>query len=83
MFQFPSFPPPSLFYSAGGTRAFPRVGFPIRVSSDITPAHGSPRLIAVYHALLRLLAPRHSPYALSNLIHVIRQNRSPHILFSF
>ena len=34
MFQFPRFPPTSLFCSAGGTQAFPWVGFPIRVSSD-------------------------------------------------
>ena len=44
-----------------------QAGFPIRVSPDITPAHGSPRLIAVYHALLQLLTPRHPPYALSSL----------------
>ena len=30
-------------------------------------AHDSPRLIAVYRVLLRLLAPRHPPYALSSL----------------
>ena len=31
------------------------------------PACGSPRLFAAYHVLLRLLAPRHPPYALSSL----------------
>src|SRR6188474_2177380 len=42
------------------------VGFPIRTSPDITPAHGSPRLFAVFHVLLRRLTPRHPPYALSS-----------------
>jgi hypothetical protein len=31
------------------------------------PVCGSPKLFAAYHALHRLLAPRHSPYALSSL----------------
>jgi hypothetical protein len=44
------------------------VGF---LHSDIPgskPACGSPRLFAACHVLLRLLAPRHPPYALSSLI---------------
>src|SRR5262249_50673201 len=32
------------------------------------PACGSPWLIATYYVLHRLLAPRHSPFALSSLI---------------
>src|SRR5438552_10664100 len=32
------------------------------------PACGSPELIATYYVLHRLLAPRHSPHALSSLI---------------
>ena len=42
-------------------------GFPhsdIRESMDIC---SSPRLFAAYHVFLRLLVPRHSPYALSSL----------------
>ncbi len=35
---------------------------------------GSPELFAVCHALRRLLAPRHPPYALSSLIHVKPRN---------
>src|SRR5918994_3793416 len=31
------------------------------------PVCGSPKLFAAYHVLHRLLAPRHSPYALSSL----------------
>ena len=34
----------------------------------ITPECGSPRLIAAFYVLHRLLAPRHSPFALSSLI---------------
>ncbi len=47
------------------------MGCPIRESPDITPADGSPKLIAANHALLRLLAPRHPPYALSSLVRMI------------
>jgi hypothetical protein len=70
MFQFPPFPPQGLCVQPCGARAFPLAGFPIRKSSDITPAHGSPRLFAVYHVLHRPLTPRHPPYALSSLINV-------------
>ena len=35
------------------------------------PVCGSPKLIAAYHVLHRLLAPRHSPYALSSLTIVL------------
>ena len=47
------------------------VGFPhsdIRGSMDIC---SSPRLFAAYHVLLRLLVPRHPPYALLRLIFVV------------
>ena len=46
-------------------------GFPhsdIRGSRDIC---SSPRLFAAYHVLLRLLVPRHPPYALLRLIFVV------------
>src|SRR5215475_12697096 len=39
----------------------------IRESRDQRPFDGSPGLIAVFHALRRLLAPRHPPHALSSL----------------
>ena len=42
-------------------------GFPIRISADITLIYNSPQLIAVNRVLLRLLMPRHSPYALVRL----------------
>ena len=69
MFQFPRFPPLWPMYSASGTWAFPQAGFPIRKSSDLTPADNSPRLFAANHVLLRLLTPRHPPCALSSLVH--------------
>ena len=51
-------------------RAVPRFyrrGFPHSDIPGSKPACGSPRLIAAGHVLLRLLAPRHPPYALSSL----------------
>ena len=42
-------------------------GFPHSEISGSTPVCGSPKLIAAYHVLHRLLAPRHPPYALSSL----------------
>jgi hypothetical protein len=42
-------------------------GFPIRTSSDHGSFANSPRLIAGYNVLLRLLVPRHPPCALINL----------------
>src|SRR5205814_5960354 len=55
-------------YSAGNTRALPRVGFPIRRSRDQRLVSTSPTLIAAAHVLHRLLAPRHPPCALVLLI---------------
>src|SRR3954453_736663 len=53
--------------SVQGTRALPRVGFPIRKSPDQSLFSSSPRLIAASHVLHRLLMPRHPPCALNNL----------------
>ncbi len=52
-------------YSSDGTAE--AVGFPIRTSPDQNLLGGSPRLIAAYYVLRRLLVPRHSPCALSSL----------------
>lgn len=41
-------------------------GFPHSEIPGSKPVHGSPGLIAVSHVLLRHLAPRHSPKALSS-----------------
>ena len=43
------------------------MGFPIRKSPDQSLFSDSPELIAASHVLHRLPAPRHPPYALSNL----------------
>src|SRR3954464_4099180 len=68
MFQFPSLPLRTLFYSGASTTALPVVGFPIRRSRGQRLVSTSPGLIAAAHVLLRLLAPRHPPCALSLLI---------------
>jgi hypothetical protein len=67
--------------SGGGTRALPRVGFPIRKSSDQRLISSSPRLIAAVHVLHRLQVPRHPPCALIHLICVSREHHKP--LWSF
>ena len=55
-------------------------GFPHSDIPGSKPVHGSPRLIAVTHVLLRHLAPRHSPLALSSF-NVMRRNRHSFIVF--
>src|SRR5437762_9127211 len=55
-------------YSDARTSALPLVGFPIRKSRGQRMVSSSPGLIAAAHVLLRLLAPRHPPCALSLLI---------------
>src|ERR1700729_2390350 len=49
-------------------------GFPHSEIPGSMPACGSPGLIAACHVLLRLLAPRHPPYALSSLIIKLTQH---------
>ena len=66
MFQFPWFPLPVLCVHTGVTPA-KVLGFPIRTSADQCLVDGSPQLFAVTHVLLRFLAPRHPPLALSSL----------------
>ncbi len=44
-----------------------REGLPHSEIVGLSPADGSPTLIAAYHVLLRPLAPRHPPYALCSL----------------
>src|SRR5437868_14374359 len=53
--------------SARDNAALPALGFPIRASAGHWPFSASPWLIAVVHALLRLLVPRHPPCALTIL----------------
>jgi hypothetical protein len=55
---------------------FYQIGFPHSEISGSRPVCGSPELIAAYHVLLRLLAPRHPPYALSSLTIKLTQHVS-------
>ena len=71
MFQFPACPPTGLCVHPVVREVRSR-GFPHSDIPGLAPAHGSPRLFAVYHVLLRLLLPRHPPYALISFFHVIR-----------
>src|ERR1041385_1745143 len=59
---------PHPMYSDADPSALPLVGFPIRRSRGQRLVSTSPGLIAAAHVLLRLLAPRHPPCALSLLI---------------
>src|SRR5476651_1685740 len=49
----------------------------IRVPRDQRSFDSSPGLIAVFHALHRLLAPRHPPHALSSLAALIQSSVRP------
>src|SRR5699024_9964229 len=69
MFHFPTFPPHTLYIQMRvTTHNMPR-GFPIRTPSDHRSFTNSPRLIAGYHVLHRLLMPRHPPCALEHSHH--------------
>ena len=46
-------------------------GFPIRTFPGLRMFSSSPGLFAAYHALHRLLVPRHPPYALSSLATIL------------
>ena len=67
MFQFPGLAPcPYVFRTECG--GINRHRFSDSGISGSKPVSGSPKLIAASHALHRLRAPRHPPYALSSLI---------------
>jgi hypothetical protein len=65
-FTSPRWLPPTYGFSRGFL-GMTRGGLPHSEIAGSKPVCGSPTLIAAYHVLLRLLAPRHSPYALSSL----------------
>ena len=76
MFHFPTFPPTALCVQAEVAGHDPGIqGFPIRRSSDQSSFTSSPRLIAGYNVLHRLLVPRHPPIALSSLSYLQRCSR--------
>src|SRR5688572_3235194 len=66
MVHFPPLPSPAYEFSVRYS-GMSQSGFPHSEIPGSKPACGSPRLIAACHVLRRLLAPRHSPYALSSL----------------
>ena len=66
MVHFPPLPSTAYVFS-GGYSGISQSGFPHSEIPGSKLVCGSPRLIAAYHVLHRLLAPRHSPYALSSL----------------
>src|SRR5687767_9825665 len=55
-------------YSGRRTASLNAVGFPIRTSPGQRSVGISPEHFAATHVLLRLLAPRHPPHALSSLL---------------
>ncbi len=82
MFQFPRFPPTSYGFRCG-CRGITPCALPHSGIHGSQPADGSPWLIAAYHALHRLLAPRHPPYALWCATHAPSRPRHPPDLASF
>ena len=66
MVHFPGLARTRLYIQRAVSRVH-RDGFPHSEIPGSKPACGSPGLIAASHVLLRLLAPRHPPYALSSL----------------
>ncbi len=71
MFQFPPCPPPGLCVQPAVTE-YCSAGFPHSGTHGSPLDDSSPWLFAAIRALLRLLTPRHPPYALRSLIHVRR-----------
>ena len=66
MVHFPALPSWAYEFSTGSP-GMNQGGLPHSEISGSKPVCGSPELFAAYHVLHRLLAPRHSPYALSSL----------------
>jgi hypothetical protein len=66
MVHFPAFASQAYVFSQGYP-GISRDGLPHSEIDGSKPVCGSPSLIAAYHVLLRLLAPRHPPCALSSL----------------
>src|SRR5438874_13687105 len=65
MFQFSGFA--SKYYVNSDIITLLIMGAPIRTFPDRSLFSGSPKLIAGYHVLRRLLVPSYPPYTLSNL----------------
>ena len=74
MFQFPTFPSIYYFTYIWITGLFSPAEFPHSDIHGLPDICSSPWLFAAYHVLLRLLVPRHSPYALSSLTYLQLKN---------
>ena len=74
MFQFPTFPSIHYFTYVWINSLFLLCEFPHSDICGLMDICSSPQLFAAYHVLLRLLVPRHSPYALSSLTFSLRLN---------
>jgi hypothetical protein len=79
MVHFPGLARTRLYIQRAVSRVH-RDGFPHSEIPGSKPACGSPGLIAACHVLLRLLAPRHPPYALCSLTIKLTQHVVPVIL---
>ena len=76
MVHFPPLPSMAYVFSHGYS-GINQSGFPHSGIPGSKPVCGSPGLFAANHALHRLLAPRHSPYALSSLTTSLNSRRTP------
>ena len=74
-FTSPGCLPPAYVFSRGSS-GINQSGLPHSDILGSKPVCGSPKLFAAYHVLHRLLAPRHSPYALSSLTYSSRTQNS-------
>ena len=72
MFQFPTFPFIHYFTHVWIIRLLPLIEFPHSDTHALTVICTYTWLFAACHVLLRLLMPRHSPYALSSLTFWLR-----------
>ena len=79
MFQFRRFPSYTYFIQC----RIPCGGFPHSEISGSQLICNSPKLIAAYHVLHRLLMPRHSPCALISLTYSLGQLKEKSIWFSY
>ena len=78
MFQFRRFPSHTYLIQYG----IPCGGFPHSEISGSMLICSSPKLIAAYHVLHRLLMPRHSPCALCSLTYLVIYSKSSQFWFS-
>ena len=75
MFQFPTFPFICYFTHIWIIRLLPLIEFPHSDTHALTVICTYTWLFAACHVLLRLLMPRHSPYALSSLTFLASSNQ--------